>query len=223
MMQTMLAIECSQRSASVAITTGGGPPTVEKVCSDRRSDDDLLPAIARLLSGLKMQPSDLTSVAVSIGPGGFTGLRISIAAAKMLGVSLGVKLIGVPSALVAAQSIKSSGPILVALACKGESLWATTLQTQDGMWVCREPGGLVSIDSFVLNGMQYLVADAYLPEAIRNQAAAQGVEVLEPKFDAASCLLVGQQMLSQDQYLTPDQLQPLYPREPEAVRLFNQR
>jgi hypothetical protein len=71
--------------------------------------------------------------------------------------------------------------------------------------------------------MQYLIADAYLPDAIRNQAAAQGVEVLEPKFDAASCLLVGQQMLSEDQCLTPDQLQPLYPREPEAVRLFNQR
>ncbi|MCI0437109.1 MAG: tRNA (adenosine(37)-N6)-threonylcarbamoyltransferase complex dimerization subunit type 1 TsaB, partial [Gemmatimonadetes bacterium] len=70
--------------------------------------DDLLPAIGRLFERAGLKPHDLAggggAVAVSIGPGGFTGLRIGIATAKMLAESLGAKLVAVPSALVAAEA-----------------------------------------------------------------------------------------------------------------------
>ncbi len=216
----MLAIECSQRSASVAVGIDGGFAEMESVQSDRRSDDDLLPAIDRLLSRLQMKPTDLTATAVSVGPGGFTGLRIAVAVTKMLGLSLGVQLVAVPSALVAVQSLSVAGPILVALACKGDTFWATRLDLQSIDWTCLDKGELVSAETVNLAGLKCLVADSYLPQSLRTEAALQCLDVVEPRLDASNCLLAGQKMLLNGQTVTPDQLQPLYPREAEAVRLF---
>ena len=220
MRQVMLAIECSQRSASVAVGIDGGFAEMESVQSDRRSDDDLLPAIDRLLSRLQMKPTDLTATAVSVGPGGFTGLRIAVAVTKMLGLSLGVQLVAVPSALVAVQSLSVAGPILVALACKGDTFWATRLDLQSIDWTCLDKGELVSAETVNLAGLKCLVADSYLPQSLRTEAALQCLDVVEPRLDASNCLLAGQKMLLNGQTVTPDQLQPLYPREAEAVRLF---
>ena len=46
-------------------------------------DDDLMPAIDRLFRRRAARPSDLSRVMVSVGPGGYTGLRIACAVGKM--------------------------------------------------------------------------------------------------------------------------------------------
>src|SRR5436190_12445195 len=104
----------------------------------KRHDDDLLPAIDRLFARCGFTPRDLSgggAVGVSVGPGGFTGLRIAVATAKMLAETLDTKLVAVPSALVAAESIRDqTSEIIVALASKAESFWSTRLERIDYEW-----------------------------------------------------------------------------------------
>jgi len=57
----------------------------------------LLPSIDGLLKSLGMRIADVEGVAVSIGPGSFTGLRIGLSTAKGLCLSLGKPLVGVPT------------------------------------------------------------------------------------------------------------------------------
>jgi tRNA threonylcarbamoyladenosine biosynthesis protein TsaB len=95
----LLAIESSGRAASVALATlpdDGEPQLCSEVALDpaERTAKVLIPTIHRLLRSAEAKPSDLAAVAVTVGPGSFTGLRIGITAAKTIAFATGAKLVG---------------------------------------------------------------------------------------------------------------------------------
>src|SRR5687767_12602677 len=108
-MKVTLAIEMSQRSSNIALCDRSVRIDVEAISSKKRSDDDFMPAVDRLFHRMKLTPEDLQAVGVSIGPGGFTGLRIAVSAAKMLAETLKLDLVAVPSAIVASESTFANG------------------------------------------------------------------------------------------------------------------
>lgn len=97
--------------------------------------DDLMSAIDRLCRRVGVGPRALKRVAVSVGPGGYTGLRTAIAAAKMIAEGAGAETIPVPSAAVAAWCIEiGSAPAIVCLASKAETTHATLLPPAIDPW-----------------------------------------------------------------------------------------
>ena len=58
---------------------------------------ELMPALIRMMERQNMKPGDLGGLAVSIGPGSFTGMRIGLAVAKGLAMSLNIPLVGIPT------------------------------------------------------------------------------------------------------------------------------
>lgn len=62
---------------------------------DKGQAESLFPILETLLDDTKISWSDLTAIAVCTGPGNFTGVRISVAAARGLALSLGIPAIGV--------------------------------------------------------------------------------------------------------------------------------
>ena len=57
----------------------------------------LMPMIEHVLANVELSPKDIEAIAVSVGPGSFTGLRIGIASAKGLALSLKKPIIGIPT------------------------------------------------------------------------------------------------------------------------------
>jgi len=220
----ILAIETSQREGSVALRDGAGEILEETLPPQSRHDVHLIPAVDRLMKRAGLRPHDLDAVGVSIGPGGFTGLRIAVSTAKMLAMALEVKLLAVPSALVVAESCPAGqvkdGPIIVALSCKRGTFWATRLTRQAGEWTVAGEPGLAGAETFALNDVEAVIADRHLPEAARQRAAEAEVPVLEPRFEARACLAVSGRRLAAGQMADPLTLVPLYPRPPEAVSLW---
>ncbi len=108
----------------------GFSPTlgVELLRGDSTHDDDLMPAIDRLCTRSGAAPADIGTVAVSIGPGGYTALRVAIATAKMIAAATGARTVPVPSACVAAWCLPFSlAPAIVCLASKGDATHGTLL------------------------------------------------------------------------------------------------
>ncbi|MHC4446612.1 MAG: tRNA (adenosine(37)-N6)-threonylcarbamoyltransferase complex dimerization subunit type 1 TsaB, partial [Planctomycetota bacterium] len=89
----LLAIEASQRQGGVAVRDAAGEVHTESLAADRWHDDDLIAAVDRLFARLGLEPGDLGVVGVSVGPGGFTGLRIAVSTAKMFAETLGAQLV----------------------------------------------------------------------------------------------------------------------------------
>ena len=213
----VLAIETSQRKGVVALRDPAGAAHVEWVAANLRHDDDLLPAIDRLYRRVGLQPEATDAVGVSIGPGGFTGLRIAVSTAKMLGEALGCALVAVPSALVAAGSYQGAGPIIVALASKADTCWVTRIEWIDDRWAPADDGRLADARSLELRDIQALIGDEFLPPGIRDACSAAKVAIIDPKFDPLACLAATEQRLKQGDTTNPLSLGPRYPRRPEAV------
>lgn len=237
----LLALETSQHVGGVALRDRNGGIQIEMLSPVRRHDDDLLPAIDRLLSRTGVQQRDLAgnsggAVGVSIGPGGFTGLRIAVSTAKMFAEALGARVIAVPSALVVVESMtqdqkseardqrsESGASLLVTLASKGETCWCTRLQRQAVHWAIVGQAGLVDAHAIDLNGIDLLLGDEHVPPGIVERCEQAGVKIISPRFDPRSCLLVAERMLAAGHTIDPLKLVPWYPRQPEAVTLWERR
>lgn len=74
----------------------------------------IFPAIDELLARNGLAYKDLTRIAVTTGPGSFTGLRIGLSGARGLGLALGIPVIGVPS-LLALSLTAQCDPVAVLL------------------------------------------------------------------------------------------------------------
>jgi len=98
-----LAIDAASDRLSLAADRAGGPTVEVNLQGARRHAGALLPLIDGLLARLDAGIPDLALVAVADGPGSFTGLRVSFAAAKVLAAE-GAALVTAPSLLVRAAS-----------------------------------------------------------------------------------------------------------------------
>lgn len=104
----ILNIETSGKNCSVALSNRDELLKLNEIDSDNFVHSEQLHLlIEQTLKELDILPKDLSAVAVSSGPGSYTGLRIGVAAAKGISYALGVPLIAVPSLLVLANAAKA--------------------------------------------------------------------------------------------------------------------
>jgi len=92
---TILNIETSAQICSVAITKDGALEMQLDDSTGMQHANRLAPFVERCMGELRRREIPLDAVAVSMGPGSYTGLRIGLSLAKGLAFSLGVPLIGV--------------------------------------------------------------------------------------------------------------------------------
>ena len=101
----VLAIDTalSACSACVLAHDAAEPLALETLSMERGHAEALLPLVERVVSQVEGRFSILDRVAVTIGPGSYTGLRVGIAAARAIGLAAGIPVVGVTtlSALIA--------------------------------------------------------------------------------------------------------------------------
>lgn len=100
-----LVLETSGRVGQVGLAHGRDPVHTSALDATRRHARDLTATIGELLDREHLKVRDLSSILVSVGPGGYTGLRVGLATAKVLAYAANVPLVAVPTfPAVAAQA-----------------------------------------------------------------------------------------------------------------------
>lgn len=222
-----LAIETSNRGGGVALQLPDGRVEVEDLTPTRRHDDALMPGVDRLCGRAGVKPGDLEVIGVSIGPGGFTGLRIAVITAKVLAHATGANLVAVPTASVVAAACEpgrdAGEQMLVCLASKRDTAWTQAMSWKGERWDPTDAGVAREASEIDFSLFRTVIGDECLPSAFVAACESAGVTVCEPVFSAEACLRETLQLHKIRQYADPMKLAPLYPREPEAVTVWRAR
>lgn len=132
----VLAIETSGSACSVALlmpgASAGRPPAHEILATSHGHATALAPMIARIARAAGLSLTALKAVAVSCGPGGFTGIRVGLATARAMALAIGCPIVGIGSfQALAATAARSGGPLgartLVVLDSRRSELFAVEL------------------------------------------------------------------------------------------------
>jgi tRNA threonylcarbamoyladenosine biosynthesis protein TsaB len=126
----VVAIETSGRQASVATLLGESDEAnlIGQIAltSDERTAQALAPALQKLLAEIGWSPKSIELVAVAIGPGSFTGLRIGVTTAKTFAYAVEAEVIGVNTLeALAVQTPSSSAPLWTILDAQRQELFAS--------------------------------------------------------------------------------------------------
>ncbi len=133
----VLALETATPLASVAIVDSSGLRAESTIQGLMRHLEWLLPAADEMLRGLGWGPADIDAVAVSRGPGGFTGLRIGIATACGWARIRGIPLLGIGTLDALAAAAAFGGLVLPVLdAHRGEVAAGLYRTLADGSVIC---------------------------------------------------------------------------------------
>jgi tRNA threonylcarbamoyladenosine biosynthesis protein TsaB len=141
-MSVLLAIDTAAPRLALAILREDD--RIETLVEDMATGqaERLFPALDELLTRSGVTYNDLTRVAVTTGPGSFTGLRIGLSAARGLALALNIPVIGI-SSLVALSLAATGDPIAVLLDAKrGEAYF----QTFSGPGIALRDAALLPMD-----------------------------------------------------------------------------
>jgi tRNA threonylcarbamoyladenosine biosynthesis protein TsaB len=123
----LLAFDTSSAAVTVALADPmtGAVLASSSTVDALRHGELLAPAIADALAAAGCQPGDLTRIAVGVGPGPFTGLRIGLVTARTMADVLGIEVAGVCSLDILARQSSLTLPVAVATdARRKEIYWA---------------------------------------------------------------------------------------------------
>ncbi len=122
----ILAIDTSTAIASVALYDGAVSGEVTWR-SGRGHSVELMAQVSALMRLRKVEPEQLSAVAVAVGPGSYTGLRVGLAAGKGLCLALGIPMVGVGSLDILAEAQREACLPVRPLLDAGRHRFATAL------------------------------------------------------------------------------------------------
>jgi len=127
---TILCIETATTNCSVAIAHNGKTLAVKEDYNGSYSHAEKLHLfIQEILEESNLKLSNLDAIAISTGPGSYTGLRIGVSAAKGLCFSLDIPLISVPTLTALANQVEQQGIVIPMLDARRMEVYATVFNS----------------------------------------------------------------------------------------------
>lgn len=215
----ILAIDTALGACSACVLEAGAtqPIAVEQVAMERGHAEALMPMIERVMGKVEGGFSSLDRVAVTIGPGSYTGLRVGISAARAIAFAAGIPAVGVSTlAATAAPLVGREGGrvIAAALDAKHGQVWFQALNAQGKQLVSIRQVNHRDAARSIGAGPVSLVGSAAL--AVANEAWAIGLDaVVVDDTKAPDVIWVARLGMIADPQNAPPR--PLYLKEPETT------
>ena len=228
----ILALDTATIVSSIALVQKDRLVAEITINTNKHHSELLMPHIADIFRLAKVDKKNLTGVAVSIGPGSFTGLRIGLATAKTLAYALSIPIVGVPTLEALAFGCLAPNAVISPLldAQKG-NVYQGLYHWQQGELTALKPPQVVPFDTALAQLIDagrpaIVLGDAAVMYADKINSIESNVILAPPQMvlpQAANVAILGQRLLAQgrrDDVLT---LEPYYIRRSEAEELWERR
>ena len=231
----VLALETTGAFASVALIKDD--KLISHVSgSDRFSHlQNLMPQVETVIKDSELSLSDVDVIAVSCGPGSFTGIRIGVSSARALSQILGTPCVAVPSLEALAMRAKdcAKGNVLVCpmLDARRSQVYAGGYIIKDGFPQEEIPAGPYMLDEFLAKAAEYdqilVLGDAVDTYGAKiAEIRPEGTETAPEEIryqDATQVAKLGRKLFDEKGGLEYNQVQPEYMRIAEAERKLKEQ
>jgi tRNA threonylcarbamoyladenosine biosynthesis protein TsaB len=227
----VLAMDTATPRVSVALGDDGHVVAALQLASGtdrghgvRRHAELLAPAVESLCRQVGVRVADLSAVAVGIGPGMFTGLRVGVTTAKLLAQVLRVPVVPVASLDLVAYPLRHSSHLVVAvLDARRREVFTSRYRPV--------PGGVQRVSEYEVlppaelaadlaaGGEELLLAGDGVARYRDEFAVLERAELAGPAFDAPSAvalLELAAGRIVREEFVGPDAVLPLYLRQSDA-------
>ena len=219
----ILGIETATERVSVSIGGHEGVIGLFEVTKGRRHAETLVPAIEFLTAQVGIELDEISVVAVDVGPGLFTGMRVGLATGKAIAQALRIPMIGIPSLDLLAFPSRFTDRVVVPVidARKGEVFYAMYRQV---------PGGIQRIVEPQVGPVEELVADLMARSqdvlCVGDGAQRYRDEILEgyrceiggdDHPSAAPLVQLAHAQALREEWVQPSEIEPIYLRAPDAM------
>ena len=134
MSKTVLAIDSSGLSAAVALVRDGKVVAEYQVTNKKTHSQTLLPMIDEICRMGEQDPKELDAIAISSGPGSFTGLRIGSATAKGMALAIGCPIVEVPTLQGLACNLSfADGVVVPMMDARRKQVYTGIYEFEDGV------------------------------------------------------------------------------------------
>lgn len=222
----MLILGITTSTAQVGCAIGGHEGVLGAVHSSRgrRHAETLTPAIEFLCHQTRVELSDVGAIAVDLGPGMFTGLRVGVAAGKALAHARRLPMIGVTSLDLLAFPLRHANRRIVCAidAGRGELFHASYRHSPGGVQRLSEPSVStpedLAADLLASDGETLLVGDGALRHR-QHFTEIRHLDLADPGLahpSPGSLVQLAHARALREDFVTPADLSPLYLRKPDA-------
>lgn len=218
----ILGIDTATQQVGVAIGGHEGVIATFEVARGRRHAEILTPSIEFVCRQADIELSEISCIAVDVGPGLFTGMRVGLATGKALAQALRVPMIGISSLDLLAFPCRHTDRVVVPVidARKAEVFWAMYRQV---------PGGVQQVSPPTVGPVDELVGDLLARSqdvlCVGDGAARYHDEIMEgyrceisaPVHPSAGALVqLAHARALREEWVRPSDIEPAYLRQPDA-------
>jgi tRNA threonylcarbamoyladenosine biosynthesis protein TsaB len=218
----ILGIETATERVSVAVGGHEGVIGLVEITKGRRHVETLVPAIEFTLARADIDLEEISVVAVDVGPGLFTGMRVGLAAAKAVAQALRIPMIGISSLDLLAFPSRFTDRVIVPVidARRNEVFHAMYRQVPGGVQQVAEPsvGPVEELVADLLARSQEVLcvgdgAERYRDEILDGYRCEFGGD---PHPSAAPLVQLAHSRALREEWVNPWEIEPVYLRAPDA-------
>jgi tRNA threonylcarbamoyladenosine biosynthesis protein TsaB len=227
----ILGIDTATAAVGCAIGGHEGVLASFSAARGRRHAETLVPAIDHLRRAVGIELDELGAVAVDVGPGLFTGLRVGVATAKAMAQALRVPTVGVSSLDLLAFPVRYSSRLIAAVidARRGEVFYAFYRQV---------PGGAQRLSPYQLGTADELASELLArgeecllvgdgavryQDVLREVARFDASDIVKAYPSAASLVELAHPRAIREEFVPATDLMPLYLRRSDAEISWDRR
>lgn len=146
----LLALETSLRQSSFALLEGDQLLRQVELDPLLRTAAAITPALEATFQSVDWKPADVQLIAVSHGPGSFTGLRIGVATAKALAYVAQAEVLGIDTLrVIAAQSPADVESVQTVIDAQRQEVFVARYQRDGANWIAATPPEIVEMDAWL--------------------------------------------------------------------------
>lgn len=224
----ILSFDTATMETTCAVVEDGKVLAASSINSRLSHSETLIAMIEEMLSSLGMEMKDLDMIAVGVGPGSFTGLRISVVLAKIFAKTLDIPVVGVSTLAALARQVAESGVVAPVFDARRKRVYTAQFKKEGDVLTRLTKDDAVPVEELIdsLPEGAIIIGEGLSAYGERFKASDKNFFYYPLSLSQVRAAFIAEEALVQyekDGASNPYELEPNYLRPSQAMREYRRK